>query len=101
MSVGIKSRGRDEIQLYKWSLSVRQSEGEAWEDRQVQSFIYSQLSSMIEGQAIHKFVAYSGVLEDSEDAILVSFTRIHGIWLEADYLALGTLAKSNIFNQQR
>lgn len=43
----------------------------AWESYPVQKFICAQLQALIRSQAMHKFLAYSGDIGDSKEALLV------------------------------
>ena len=44
----------------------------AWEEHQVQNFICSRFLALIESQAVYKYIAYSGNIEENGDALLVS-----------------------------
>lgn len=48
-------------------------QGDIWETYSVQEIVSAQLLALIEEQATYKFLAYSGDLETSKDALLVSF----------------------------
>ena len=43
----------------------------AWESYPVQKFICAQLQALIQSQATRKFLAYSGDIADSKEALLV------------------------------
>lgn len=60
------------FRLFKWSLAVQRSHDSLWETYSVQEIVSAQLLAMIEDQATFKFLAYSGNLEESKDALLVS-----------------------------
>ena len=63
------------LQLFKWALTVQRSHDSTWETYSVEEIVSAQLISMIEDQAISKFLVYSGKIEDAEVALLVS--KIH------------------------
>lgn len=48
-------------------------QGDIWETYSVQEIVSAQLLALIEEQATYKLLAYSGDLETSKDALLVSF----------------------------
>lgn len=52
---------------------MQRTQGDIWETYSVQEIVSAQLLALIEEQATYKFMAYSGDLETSEDALLVSF----------------------------
>lgn len=47
------------------------SKDTAWESYPVQKFISAQLLALTRSQATHKFLAYSGDIRDSKEALLV------------------------------
>ena len=59
------------LRLHKWTLLVRKSEDSAWEQNNVASFISAQLLETMESQAVRKFVAYHGTLEEADSGVLV------------------------------
>lgn len=74
-AMGIEESGLESVKLFKWSACIRDAEDRDWEALPVQNILCAQLLAMIESRAIYKFLAYSGDVEDAEQAILVSITH--------------------------
>lgn len=72
VSVGTTGGTRGCIQLDKWSLCIRNNGETTWEEHQTQNFVCSRLLALIESQAIYKYIAYSGNIAETGDALLVS-----------------------------
>ena len=86
--LGVDDVRAEGLRLFKWSVSLQRAQNSAWETHPVQSFVCAQLLALLDAQAIRKFVAYSGTLEDTTGAILVRVSRIRSIctapWPYAD-----------------
>ena len=78
LSVGIDDEKLSCIKLYKWSVALQRSKDAEWETNSVQTIVSAQLLAWITEQATYKVLAFSGVLEDAEEALLVSEGRSHG-----------------------
>ena len=70
-SVASKSEDAGSIDLYKWSLCIRNGDDSAWEEPQIQTFVCSRLLYLIKTQAVYKFVAHSRKRFESGGALLV------------------------------
>ena len=70
--VGQEEKKAGTFRLYKWSLAVQRTEGNIWETYSVQEILSAQLLALIEDQAMYKFLAFSGAIENAQEALLVS-----------------------------
>ena len=71
-SLGIRDDISGALRIYKWSVILQYTQDAAWESYPARFFISAQLLSLIDSQAVYKFLAYSGDLDRSKDATLVS-----------------------------
>lgn len=71
--VGVKDEKESySLQLFKWSVALQRSRELDWETCTVEEIVSAQLLALIEDQAVYKFLAYAGNVEDSETALMVS-----------------------------
>ena len=78
--LGVDDVRAEGLRLFKWSVSLQHAQNSAWETYPVQSFVCAQIQALLDAQALRKFVAYSGILEDTTGAILVRVSRIRTIY---------------------
>ena len=89
------------LRLFKWSLALQRSRGLDWETCSVQEIISAQLLALTQEQAVYKFLAYSGDIEYSTTALMVSTssrTRPNIHILELIETALGIHPRSDVLN---
>ena len=60
------------LRVYKWSITLQHTNEAAWISYPAQIFISAQLLSLINSQAVYKFLAYSGHTDRAKYAMLVS-----------------------------
>ena len=71
--VGVKDKKeRCSLGLFKWSVALRRSRELDWETCSVQEIVSAQLLALIEDQAAYRFLAYTGDVENSKTAVMVS-----------------------------
>ena len=84
--VGVEDKATPEcIRLFKWSLALQTQEKrlsklvsafqrsrEPWRTYSIQRIVAAQLLALIEELAVYKYLVFSGDLEESKEALLVS-----------------------------
>ena len=69
--LGINDANSGGARLYKWNLSLRTGKDAVWQTLPVQEIVCAKLLALIDGQAIYKFLTYSGNIEDAPEALMV------------------------------
>ena len=73
VAVGVKDKKEiNSVQLFKWSVALQRSRELDWETCSAQEVVSAMLLALIEDQAVYKFLAFTGDLEDSKTALMVS-----------------------------
>ena len=68
---------RDFLRLFKWGIALQRSRVLDWETCSVQEIVSAQLLALVEDQAAYKFLAYTGDVQDSKTALMVSDSSTH------------------------
>jgi len=70
--LGTKDKVTGSFCIHKWNLAIQIGKSKTWQTFSVQKIIAAQLLAMVQDEAIHKFLAYTGNIDEVGEALLVS-----------------------------
>ena len=85
------------LHLYKWRIAVKNNDNAIWKQVPAQEIASAYLLDLIESCATRRFLAYSGIIKDATDGLLVSELHISLKNQDLMFLAMDFHARHEVF----